>query len=89
MTLNENPITLRHDRFAGSGTSRICNSGNIVGRSLNETNGCYTSLLEVNAKTEMNGQTVSCIHDNGRSSSVIGSIVISVTTGKLNNYVNL
>ena len=58
-----------------------CNNGAIVGRVIRAENNSYTSQLTVTVNTEMIGRNISCIHDNGVSANVIGSSVLTITTG--------
>ena len=76
-----NEIFLLHSDFMGS-TVITCNGGQIIGRSLEVTNNCYASQLEVNITTEMEGRTVECAYESGSSAEVIiGSSQLSITTG--------
>lgn len=78
--LSGNEILLLHINYIG-GTVRTCNNGQIVGRSLGVTNNCYTSQLDVNITAEIEGGTVECVYESGSATEVIGSSLLSLTTG--------
>ena len=81
-----NEIFLLHSDFMGS-TVITCNDGQIVGRSLEVTNNCYASQLDVNITTEIVGRTVECVYESGSSAEVIiGSSLLSITTGIVASY---
>ena len=81
-----NEIFLSHSNYI-DGTIRTCNNGRITGRNLGVTNECYASQLDVNVTIEMEGRTVKCCYESGRSAEVIiGSLLLSITTGRLRFY---
>ena len=60
-----NEITLLHRLFThSSGTSRECNNGSIVGRSLSVEGNLYTSQLNVTVTHDLAGKTILCVYDN-------------------------
>ena len=79
-SLTKNEIILQHREF-NSGTVKTCNSGRIVGRSSSVTNECYTSRLDVNISTELEGREVKCWYENTSATTKIGSSVISLMRG--------
>ena len=82
-TLSGNEILLLHSNFI-VGTIRTCSNGQIVGRSLSQTDDCYTSQLDVNITVNLDGSTVECIYESGNSPAVsVGAAIISITTGKI------
>ena len=74
------------------GTSDSCNSGNIVGSSVDVVNNqCYTSRLNVAYNSALYGTTVICVHNNGDSETEIGrSTIPQVTTSTYlhNSYIH-
>ena len=73
-------IILSHSLYS-SGTSGICNSGAIMGRSLGRDNNCYTSQLNITVDTSMNGQTIQCVYNDGATESEIGTNTILIIEG--------
>lgn len=77
-----NEILLYHSRFTTRTAAGSCNNGNIIARALNTTEGRYHSELNItNLTPEMNGATIECLHDNGTSTYLINSTMITITTG--------
>ena len=73
-----NEIVLHHAQFNNSIQS-ICNNGTVIGQSLsNDNNTYYTSQLNITVTSELIGDTIECVHDNGTHHVVIGR-------SKLNN----
>ena len=79
-------ILLRHLNFM-DGTMGICNSGQIVGRSLGVDNGCYSSQLTVNATASLNNTSVQCVHNLLGEKNTIGVISLTVISGKIHAHV--
>ena len=65
-------------------TSQTCNNKVITGRVIMVENGAYTSQLTVRVSTEMNGSIIECAHDTGITTPVIGSLLLTITTGVYN-----
>ena len=81
-----NEILLPHSDFnSNSGTIKKCNSGAIVGSSLDEVEDHYSSQLTINVRSEMNNETVECAYLSGATSTAetIGTSTIRITTGEL------
>ena len=57
-----NQTVLLHSRFA-DGTTRECNNGGIVARSIGVENSEYTSELTVTVTDELLGKSIMCIYD--------------------------
>ena len=73
-------ITLLHSRYnLSGGTDDECNNGAIVGQSLRVEDNYYTSQLSVTITPDMTGRSITCIHDNGTATDIIGWQTI--TTG--------
>ena len=70
-----NMIILTHS-FAVEGIIQICNNGAIVARSLLVEGNNYTSQLNVTLTTEIMGKSIECLHDDGRISTSLFSLVI-------------
>ena len=81
-----NEIVLCHSQFA-SGTSRSCNNGRIIGRSINTTPDSdgikYTSqlIIQLDVNGTLEGRTVECGHDNFTHYSTIGTRTVMYTRG--------
>ena len=82
---SKNRSILLHSRFAG-GTTRACNNGGIVARSIGVGNYSYTSELTVTVTAEILGKTIMCIYDNPPISEIYLSA--SIPGGSL-NLINL
>lgn len=75
-------ISLLHGQFVlEEGTFGNCNGGAIRGRSLRIENNRYISQFIVTLSSDMNGETIECVYDNGRTTNLIGLYSISLTTG--------
>ena len=72
-----NMIILSH-QFSADRTYRICNNGAIVARIL-PVEGNYTSQLNVTVTSETMGKSVECLHDDGRTSTFLFSLMIPTT----------
>ena len=79
-----NEIVLRHRLFE-YGSVGVCNNRAVIARSIQalDVNGshCYSSQLNVIINSAMNNKTVTCLHDNGESETVIDTLKINITTG--------
>ena len=82
-----NEIVLLNYGF-GSRTTRECNNGRIMGRSINTTSDSdgvkYISqlIIQLDVNGTLEGRTVECVYENGTHVIVIGAHVISYTRGK-------
>lgn len=77
-------INLLHSQFVSEeGAFGNCNGGAIRGKSLRIENNRYISQLVVTLSSDMNGETIKCVYDNGRTTTLIGNYSIDLTTGKL------
>ena len=76
-----NSIILRHSQF-GVGVSGECNDGNIVARSVDITNNCYTSQLSFRVSPTFNSKTIKCSHDSTMGIKDIGSSTLAVLEGQ-------
>ena len=69
------PIFLRHRDFT-PGTSRVCNNGDMIIRSLRAESNCYVSQMNILFSANLNGSTVACAYDNGTATVGVGSMSI-------------
>ena len=80
----DNEIVLLHAHSSSSSPLQ-CNDGAIQGRitDINTANNTYTSQLSVTVNSDLEGRSISCIHDSGSDGSinVIGSTPLTITTG--------
>ena len=60
---------------------RQCNNGAIVGRLARVENDNYTSQLTVSVSSGMIGRNISCFHEIGAYSILIGTSLVLTTTG--------
>ena len=80
-SFSRDQIVLRHSSFS-SGTTASCNDGLLIGRSLNTARNYFTSVLNVNVTTSLEGSNAECAYENGSLTSyVVGSSLISITRG--------
>ena len=78
-------IILLHSRFKNErGTHKACNNGTIVGQSLRVENTSYTSQLNVTVSSNMIGESIKCVHDDGKVATSVESSTIIPTTGTYN-----
>ena len=81
---NNDEILLRHSQFAEDNAFGYCNSEDIEGQGLrNVENNCFSSQLNINVSSEFNNKTVECAFNNGMSVRTIGTVTLTVLTGKL------
>ena len=80
-TGNPNLLSLPHSQFdhESQDVIRTCNDDAVIGRSISIQNGTYTSQLSITITSELLGDTIQCIHNNGRSLSEVGSSRINNT----------
>ena len=72
------PVFLCHREFtAGTTEPTVCNSGEIVIRSLRVESNCYTSQLNILFRASLIDETITCAYDNGSVAIEIGSLSIS------------
>ena len=83
-------IILLHIRFKNErGTHKACNNGTIVGQSLRVENTSYTSQLNVTVSSNMIGESIKCVHDDGKVATSVESSTIMPTTGTYNIYLKV
>ena len=75
-------ITLRHSLFVSNGVFRICNNGDIVGRSIRAVNNSYTSQLNVTVRESFNNKTVQCVLSSNEGTRTVGESILYVISGK-------
>ena len=71
-------LVLLHSRYHinGTNTSATCDNKQLLARSIGVVNNTYTSQLQVRLTSyAFNGNTISCIHDNGIKENKIGEIL--------------
>ena len=61
--------------------TQVCNNGAIVGCIIRAENNTYISQLTVSVSAEMVGTMISCFHDSGATQNLIGSSLLTLTTG--------
>ena len=66
---------------SSSDTEATCNDGAISGRIIRAENGAYVSQLTVSVSAEMIGTIISCFHDSRGTQNLIGSSLLTLTTG--------
>ena len=72
-------IVLHHSQFNDSIQS-TCNNGTVVGQSLsNDDNTYYKSQLNITVASELIGDTIECVHDNGTHNDIV------IGQSKINN----
>ena len=83
--LSGNEILLSHNNFQG-GTTRTCNNGDIIGRSVRMMDNYYTSQLAISYTIGLDGSTIECMRTGGTAATMtIGSSVLFTTTGSFFN----
>ena len=81
---SNNEILLLHNDFKTSLPQGTCNNNNIIARGLSfSEQNCFLSQLTLTPSTATNGQSVTCIHDNGPNSMDVGTVIVNITTGKI------
>ena len=83
----DNEVILFHSINSTSQPAEACNNGAIVGHAIEFETDTYTSQLTVQFSSELNGSTISCAHDNGVDTPVIGSTLLTITTGSYLYYI--
>ena len=80
---NQNRVIVRHSQHSTQqNTTEECGStGTVVGTPVSAVNMSYTSQLTINVSQYLNGSTIECVSDRGRS---FGSSEILLSTGTLN-----
>ena len=71
-------LVLHHSRF-GKGTTAFCNNNTVTGQSVSVENDIYTSQFNIVFSTELIGETIECINDNGSLTSPAGNSTINGT----------
>ena len=74
-------ITLRHSQFAANQEIGICNNGDIVGRSIEVDNDCYTSQLNVTVRESFNNETVQCAFTSSAGTRAIAESLLRIVSG--------
>ena len=74
-----NQISLRHHEFENGSAVGVCNDGAIVARGTIRANNSYISQLTITIDTSMNGSTVQCAADDGRTNHIVGNHTIGIT----------
>ena len=67
--------------FQSGSDTVICNNGAIRGRIIRAENNISVSQLTVSVSDEMIGINISCHHDNRGTQNLIGSSLLTLTTG--------
>ena len=77
-----NEIALRHAQFLGSvGT---CNDGAICAHADSiQSSDCFVSNLTVHITPALEGRTIRCVHDDGISVQIAGTITLNITRSEL------
>ena len=76
---NKHEIVLLHSRFTSESEDEAfgeCNDGAIVGRGLRVENNSYTSQLNVTLTSDLAGESIECVHDDGINITKVGSLNI-------------
>ena len=73
-------IILRHIQFIDS--TGICSDGAIVAQGVSVESNCYTSQLNVTLSSSMNGESIICAHHNSTGTTVIGTFMLNITSGR-------
>ena len=63
--------------------AQVCNDGAITGSIIRAENSTYVSQLTVSVSAEMIGTNISCYHDSGATQNLIGSSLLTLTTGRI------
>ena len=81
---NQNRVIIRHSQhLTRQNTTEECGStGTVVGTPVSSVNRSYTSRLTINVSQHLNGSTIECVSDGGRS---FGSSKILLSNGKTYN----
>lgn len=75
-------ISLRHSQFNGTGRIiGVCGTA-LSAFELSSVNFSFTSQLNVSVSEIVVSDTVQCAYDNGKTSTVIGTDTITLSTGK-------
>ena len=75
---DRNEITLRHNQFENA--MGDCNDGAVVGYSVESTDNCFTSRLDVRLSADLQGRSVTCSVDDGSGVSLLGTSAVIVST---------
>ena len=74
-------IVFRHNQFIDS--KGTCNDGAILARGVSVEGNRYTSRLNVTISSSLNGESIVCAHHNSTGTTVIGTFLVNITSGKL------
>ena len=78
---SSNEIILFHGQSSSS-MCHVCNSGAVMGCITSVENNSYITQLMVSVSAEVIGTNISCSHDHGGHTDLIGSSLITLTTGR-------
>ena len=67
--------------FHTSSDMKVCNNGAIAGRIVRAENNTYVSQLIISVSTITVGTNISCSHETGSSTKLIGTSILTLTTG--------
>ena len=79
----DDEIILRHSQFSGNSEVVECNNGDIIGHTLYEDKGHFTSQLNVTVSNGLNSTIIECARDDGTNLHDIGRMF---TMGKYCNH---
>ena len=68
---NPTEIVFHHSQFNNSLQS-TCNNGTVVGQSLSNDGTYHKSQLNITVTSELIGDTIKCVHDNGTHRDIVG-----------------
>ena len=75
-------ISLQHGMFIDSGYANgTCSNRAAFARITNNTGGCYTSQLIINASLDFNGESIQCYFDDGSRETLVNTSTIRVLSG--------
>ena len=75
---NSYELVLHHSKF-DEGTTASCYNHTITGQSFSAENNSYTSQFNIEFSSELIGETIECIHDDGISTFIVGNSTIKGT----------
>ena len=75
-------IVFRHYQFIDS--KGTCSDGAIVAQGVSVEGNCYTSrLVNVTLSSSFDGESIVCVHHNSTGTTVIGTFLVNIRSGKL------
>ena len=76
-------IVLPHNLFNEISTAAgVCNNGLFTAYGIRVVNNSYTSRLNITVSHNTAGKTIQCAYDDGQHEAIIGTDIVSITTGK-------